>query len=293
MKVMGRWFSPARLEEIVNYFESKMAVVTGGASGIGRALCEELHRRGAAAVIVADINAEGAQEVTATDRRMQAIHVDVSRQADVQSLVDQTIAQYGHLDLMINNAGATICGEVRDLTIEHWRRMIDVNLWGAIYGTTAAYRVMVGQGFGHIVNVASLDGLAPMPLAAPYTTAKHAVVGLSTTLRIEGADLGVKVSVACPGAVRTGVLDAATFVGIQREEAIAEMQSGFKMAEPSDCARAILRGVERNQGIIVDTWLNHLFWWTCRLSPALYSELMREAAKQMRPLRQKPTTETE
>ena len=277
----------------MNAFENKVAIVTGGASGIGQALCEGLCRRGAAAIIVADINAEGAQETVVIDGRMQAMHVDVSRQEDMQNLVDQTVSRYGHLDLMINNAGVTICGEVRDLTIEHWQRMIDVNLWGVIYGTTAAYQVMVAQGFGHIVNVASLDGLAPMPLAAPYTTAKHAVVGLSTTLRIEGADLGVKVSVACPGAVRTGVLDAATFVRIRREEAIAEMQSGFKMTDPADCAHAILHGVERNQAIIVDTWLNRLFWWLYRLSPALYSQLMREAAKQMRPLRQKPTTETE
>ena len=269
----------------MDYFENKVAIVTGGASGIGRALCEELDRRGAAAIIVADINAEGAQEIAATDRRVQAMPVDVSREGDVQGLVDETISQHGRLDLMVNNAGVTICGEVRDLALDHWRRMLDVNLWGVIYGTTAAYQVMVDQGFGHIVNVASLDGLTPMPLATPYTAAKHAVVGLSTALRIEGADLGVKVSVACPGAVRTGVLDAATFVRIKREEAIAEMQSPF-MAEPTDCARAILRGVERNQAIIIDTRLNRLFWWLYRFSPTLYGTMMREGARQMRPLRE-------
>jgi NAD(P)-dependent dehydrogenase (short-subunit alcohol dehydrogenase family) len=270
----------------MDYFENKVAIVTGGASGIGRALCEGLSRRGAAAIIVADINAEGAREVAATNRCAQAMPVDVSRKGDVQALVDKTVSQHGRLDLMVNNAGVTICGEARDLTLDHWRRVLDVNLWGVIYGTTAAYRVMVDQGFGHIVNVASLDGLAPMPLATPYTAAKHAVVGLSTALRIEGADLGVKVSVACPGAVRSGVLDAATFVGIKREEAIAEMQSGFKMADPADCARAILRGVERNQAIIIDTRLNRLFWWLYRLSPTLYGTMMREGARQMRPLRE-------
>jgi short-subunit dehydrogenase len=216
--------------------------------------------------------------------------VDVSRRGDVQDLVDGTVSQHGRLDLMINNAGVTICGEVRDLTFEHWQRMLDVNLWGVIYGTTAAYRVMVEQGFGHIINVASLDGLAPMPLAAPYTAAKHAVVGLSTALRIEAADLGIRVSVACPGAVRTSVLDSATFVRIKRKEAIAEMQTGFRMADPIDCARAILRGVERNQAIIIDTRINRLFWWLYRQSPRLYSALMLEGARHMRPLRQEPTT---
>jgi NAD(P)-dependent dehydrogenase (short-subunit alcohol dehydrogenase family) len=277
----------------MDHLRNKVTIVTGGASGIGRALCEELGRRDTAAIIVADIDAEGARQVAATVRRAQAMHVDVSRKRDVQELVDETISQHGRLDLMFNNAGATICGEVRDLTLDHWRRMLDVNLWGVVYGTTTAYQVMVRQGFGHIVNVASLDGLAPMPLAAPYTAAKHAVVGLSTALRIEAADLGVKVSVACPGAVRTGVLDAATFVGIKREEAIAEMESGFRMADPADCARAILRGVARNQAIIIDAPHNRLFWWLYRLSPALYGTLMREGAKQMRLWREEPTIKTE
>lgn len=277
----------------MSYFENKVAIVTGGASGIGRALCEELGRRGAAAIVVADINAEGAQEVAAAHRRAQAMHVDVSREGDVQALVDETISQHGRLDLMFNNAGVAICGEVRDLTLDHWQRVLDVNLWGVIYGTTAAYRVMVGQGFGHIVNVASLDGLAPMPLAVPYTAAKHAVVGLSTALRIEAAKLGVKVSVVCPGTVQTNILDTAAFVGIKREEAIAEMQSGFKMADPADCARAILRGVERNRAIIIDTRLNRLFWQLYRISPSLYAALMQKGVGQMRPLREEPTIKTE
>ncbi len=274
-------------------FKDKVAIVTGGASGIGRALCEELARRGAAAIVVADIDAEGAQEVAAANRCAQAVHVDVCRAGDVQTLVDETTSRHGRLDLMINNAGVAICGEARDLTLDHWQRVLDVNLWGVIYGTTAAYRVMVEQGFGHIVNVASLDGLTPMPLATPYTAAKHAVVGLSTALRIEGAELGVKVSVACPGTVQTNILDTAAFVGIKREKAIAEMQSGFKMADPADCARAILRGVERNQAIIIDTRLNRLFWRLYRLSPSLYAALMQKGVEQMRPLRETPTNTME
>jgi NAD(P)-dependent dehydrogenase (short-subunit alcohol dehydrogenase family) len=274
-------------------FENKVAIVTGGASGIGRALCKDLALRGAAAVVVADIDAEGARVVAAANRCAQAIHVDVCRAADVQALVEETVSQHGRLDLMFNNAGIAICGEVRDLTLDHWQRVLDVDLWGVIYGTTAAYRVMVRQGFGHIVNVASLDGLTPMPLAVPYTAAKHAVVGLSTALRIEGATLGVKVSVACPGTVQTNILDTAAFVGIKREKAIAEMQSGFKMADPADCARAILRGVERNRAIIVDTRLNRLFWQLHRLSPSLYAGLMQKGVEQMRPLREIPTNTTE
>jgi short-subunit dehydrogenase len=104
---------------------------------------------------------------------------------------------------MLNNAGIALGGEVRDMDLEHWRRILDVNLWGVIHGTTAAYQVMVKQGFGHIVNTASLGGLIPEPMATAYATTKHAVVGLSTSLRAEAAELRVKVSVVCPGFVQT------------------------------------------------------------------------------------------
>jgi short-subunit dehydrogenase len=201
---------------------------------------------------------------------------------DIQKVVDGTLSGNGHLDFMFNNAGVTICGEVRDLDLAHWERMINVNLWGVIHGTNAAYRVMIEQGFGHIVNIASLDGLMPMPMAAPYTAAKHAIVGLSTTLRLEAEELGVKVSVACPGAVQTGVLEAAEFVGVKREGAMEEM-SAFKMMDADECARAILRGVSRNEAIILDGAIhNRIFWWLYRLSPTLYSKLMKVGVGEIR-----------
>jgi NAD(P)-dependent dehydrogenase (short-subunit alcohol dehydrogenase family) len=121
-----------------------------------------------------------ASAIAANRGQTRAVHADVSKAEDMQRLVDEAVLQNGRLDYMFNNAGVTICGEVRDLGLAHWQRMIAVNLWGAVHGTHAAYRVMVRQGFGHIVNTASLDGLMPMPMATPYTAAKHAVVGLST-----------------------------------------------------------------------------------------------------------------
>jgi NAD(P)-dependent dehydrogenase (short-subunit alcohol dehydrogenase family) len=267
------------------YFKDKISIVTGGGSGIGKALCEELGGRGAV-VIVADINIEGAQKV-ASDIKMKngqsdAAGVDVSQLDEVERLVDETVSKHGHLDYMFNNAGVTICGEVRDMELAHWQKLIDINLWGVIYGSTKAYKIMVEQGFGHIINIASLDGLMPMPMSAPYTAAKHGVVGLSSTLRLEGAELGVKVSVACPGAVDTGVLKAADFVGVEREGAIEEM-SAFKMMNANDCARAILRGVEKNEGIILDgAFHNRLFWWLYRLNPNLYSTIMRMGVNEIR-----------
>ncbi|MFN2297840.1 MAG: SDR family NAD(P)-dependent oxidoreductase [Anaerolineales bacterium] len=269
----------------MKYFTEKIAIVTGGASGIGRALCEALAENGAK-VVVADINRDGAEKTAAAimeaNGQAQARKVDVTKMKDVQKVVDETAAEHGRLDFLFNNAGVTLCGEVRDLTLDHWQRMIDVNLWGVIHGVQAAYPLMVKQGSGHIVNVASLDGLTPMPMAAPYTAAKHAIVGLSTVLRLEAEELGVKVSVACPGAVKTGVLDAAEFIGVQREGAIGEI-AAFNLMDADVCARAILRGVARNEQIILDGAVhNRIFWWMYRVSPSLYSKLMQVGVGEIR-----------
>ena len=143
-------------------FQNQIAIVTGGASGIGRALCEELTRRGAV-VAVADINYEGAQAVAsaiaANGGRATAALLDVTRAENVERLVEDTVRTHGRLDYMFNNAGIGVAGEVRDLSLDHWRKCIDINLWGVIYGTTVAYAAMLRQGSGHIVNTASAAGL--------------------------------------------------------------------------------------------------------------------------------------
>jgi len=258
-----------------NPFEGKIAIVTGGASGIGRALCLELARLGAGQVIVADIDEARASQVAAEiGAQASARRVDVSQAESVRTLVESVAADFGCLDFMFNNAGVTICGEVRDMELNHWQRMLEVNLWGVIHGTTFAYQVMLRQGYGQIVNTASLDGLAPMPMSTPYTTAKHGVVGLSTALRLEAAGLGIKVNVACPGAVRTNVFDRAAYVGVNAEAVKKEMLAEFKLLEPAESARNLLRGVARNESIILDAPHNRLLWWIHRLSPNLYGKMM-------------------
>ena len=268
-------------------FKDRVAIVTGGAAGIGRALCEELGRRGAV-VIVADINAEGARQVAsaiaAAGDRAHAAHLDVSRAEQVQQLVATTTLEHGRLDYMFNNAGIGLVAELRDASLEHWRRILDVNLWGVIYGATAAYQVMVKQGFGHIVNTSSAAGLLPAALGTAYAASKHAVVGLSTSLRAEAAALGVKVSVVCPGLVRTNIWNAVTYVRVN-PEAVKATVSSIKMSEAADCARVILRGVARNQAIIVVTPLARLSWWLYRLYPALYDLLVRKMVGDFRALR--------
>jgi NAD(P)-dependent dehydrogenase (short-subunit alcohol dehydrogenase family) len=183
----------------------KVAIVTGGSSGIGEALCSQLARRGAR-VVVADINADDARRVAAdiVDNGGQAAAsaVDVASEQDIRHLIEETASGHGHLDYLFNNAGIGLGGDARDLTLDHWHQVLDVDLYGVLHGILAAYPIMARQGFGHIVNTSSAAAFFPSPGNAPYCTAKHAIVGLSLSLRLEAADLGVKVSVECPGCRR-------------------------------------------------------------------------------------------
>lgn len=269
-----------------NSLENQVAIVTGGASGIGRALCEELARRGARAV-VADINLAGAQAVAAAINagggRAAAALLDVTRAADVARLVEDTARVHGRLDYMFNNAGIGVGGEVRDLSLDLWRQAIDINLWGVIYGTTAAYAVMLRQGSGHIVNTASLAGLTGEPGLTAYSVTKSAVVALSTALRAEAEGFGVRVSVVCPGFVNTAIFDNAVGVEIDKAEFLAKLP--VKLLPAADAARAILRGVARNQAIIVFPFYARLLWWLTRMHPNALGRFRRRTLAGLRAMR--------
>lgn len=244
----------------------QVAIVTGGASGIGAALCRALAARGLA-VVVADINAAGAEAVAAAIRQRggtaAARHVDVADASSVTQLVQHTVATHRRIDFMFSNAGIAVTADARDLRPEHWRRLIDVNLLGVIHGVQAAYPFMAQQGHGHIVNTASLAGLLPYPTNLPYATTKHAVVGLSLALRIEAADLGVRVSVVCPGFVQTGIGAASPTLNVNDEPMQHELP--FKFMDADDAAQRILAGVWRNQPVIVFPFYARVLWWAYRL----------------------------
>ena len=190
----------------------RIAIVTGGGSGIGAALGQALVRRGAA-VVLADIDEEAVTkhaELLSRDGpgTADSAVVDVRDADAVTRLIHDTDRAHGRLDLLVNNAGIAVGGEPEELLLAHWERTLDVNLRGVIHGCHAAYPVMKEQGGGHIVNVASLAGLMPgSGLIAPYTTSKYAVVGLSLALRAAGADAGVRVSAVCPGWIDTPIID--------------------------------------------------------------------------------------
>ena len=259
----------------------RVCIVTGGGSGIGRALSLELARRGDR-VVVTDVDEGAALEVAerigvrGTSRRL-----DVTSEADVERVVGEVAQHHGRIDLLFNNAGIGIGGEAQHLSLDDWRRVLDVNLLGVIHGVHAAYPRMIEQGFGHIVNVASIAGLFPFPIALPYTTSKHAVVGLSLGLRAEAAALGVKVSVVCPSGIDTNIWSRSILRGQDKEKAMALLGP---MMSVDQCAKEILSGVDRNRGTILITNEARVLSLLTRVSPGLTGAVSRFLVQRFRHL---------
>ena len=166
-------------------------------------------------------------------------------------MVDEVVARTGRLDLMFNNAGITWGGDTELLTLDQWNAIIDVNIRGVVHGVAAAYPQMVRQGHGHIVNTASMAGLAAAGQITSYVMTKHAIVGLSLALRSEAAAHGVGVLAVCPTAVETPILDKGAVGGFVGRDYFLQGQ-GVKTAYDADrLAHDTLRAIERNKALLV------------------------------------------
>lgn len=261
-------------------------MVTGGASGMGRSLCRGLAARGAR-VVVTDINGEEAKrtaaEINAMGFHARAVALDVSDENAVFRAVEDAAAESGSLDFYFNNAGIGISADALDLTIGQWRKIFDVNLFGVLYGTMAAYTVMARRGSGHIVNIASMAGFAPFSINAPYTAAKYGVVGLTQALRHETEDLGVRMTLVCPGIVRTAFYDAIEIIGTDRETYMARMPR--RLITPERAAEIILEGVARNRAMIVFPLHAKVLWWISKFAPFVLGIINRKMVREYRSLR--------
>jgi NAD(P)-dependent dehydrogenase (short-subunit alcohol dehydrogenase family) len=203
--------------------EGTTAVVTGGASGIGRGTALELARRGAD-VVLADIHderlADTAAEITALGRRCLAARCDVTRDADVAALAEAAFAEFGTVDLVMNNAGISVLGPSYRVPPDEWQRVLDVNVLGLVRGTNAFVPPMVERGHGYVVNTASIAGIWAYSWdCAPYITSKFAAYGYSEALARSLKPLGVGVSVLCPGLVHTNLGENVRFAGVPDEHA--------------------------------------------------------------------------
>lgn len=269
----------------MNSFRGKIAFITGGASGIGRALALLLAKSGCV-VVVTDIDGDGAlavaKEVLVAGGGARAVTLDVSDPVAVNEAIRDCVKRHGRIDYLFNNAGIAVGGDFRDIADEDLHRIVDVNLWGVINGIRAAYPLMVQQRGGHIINTASVAGLVPFAPLAPYALTKHAVVGLSQTLRAEAHRIGVKVSAVCPGFIQSNIYTSARMAGMPPGSGLTRDLVLVKPMDTDDAARRILKGVVRNQALIVFPFSAKLLWWLYRLSPSLLAPLARVMAERYR-----------
>lgn len=249
---------------------TRTALVTGAGSGIGAALTRRLRSLGT--------------EVTTTD-----IEGDVDHHLDVRDLdaFHALVADVGIPDLLFANAGISMGGRTHELGRAHWDRVIDVNLNGVVNAVLAIYPGMVERGSGHIVATASGAGLAAPPFVTPYAATKHAVVGLALGLRPEAALHGVRVSVLCPGAVDTSILDRLRdpeLPSTATPPVTARAYLSLLGQTPMDAdrfAELALTGVGRNRAVIVAPANARALWRLHRLSPRLTDRIGASIARRI------------
>jgi NAD(P)-dependent dehydrogenase (short-subunit alcohol dehydrogenase family) len=263
-------------------FKNKVAVITGAGSGIGRALACALAADGAR-LALSDIREQGLAETVGhlpagTDAR--GYQLDVSSREAVFAHADAVKADFGKAHLLFNNAGTTLIGMFENQTIEEMRWLVEINLWGVIYGTKAFLPMMLAQREGCIVNVSSVFGLVGFPTHSAYNMTKFGVRGLTECLWSELDGTGVNAVCVHPGGINTGFEGPSRMAAAAGscEQAMKVKAATLMLTTPAQCAAEILRGIRRGKRRIVTGQYANLLFWLPRLFPDRYPRFLKSLA---------------
>ena len=224
--------------------KGRAAIVTGAASGIGRAIATDLAQQGAL-VLCADVNVDDGERIAAELPNGSFQRADTAKQADCDALVARAVRDFGAVDILVNNAGLQHVAPVEEFPVETWERLVRIMLFGAFYLTRAALPHMYKKGWGRIVNIASVHGLVASPYKSAYVAAKHGLVGFTKAVALEAAEKGVTVNAVCPSYVRTPLVekqiaDQAKVHGISEDAVVRDIMLApaalKRLLEPSEVA---------------------------------------------------------
>lgn len=247
------------------------AVVTGAGSGLGRAFCLQLAKRGAR-IVLGDVDVAGAEEtarlVRAAGGEAVVQRCDVRAYADVEELAEVAQRTYGGADLVINNAGVAVGGPIGEVKPEDWKWVMDINVLGVAHGLEAFVPRLKKQGSGYIINVASAAGLISSANLAPYNASKAAVVAISETLAAELRGSGVNVTVLCPTFFKTNIFKSARNSSDSGINSLVEKLMERAPIQADDVARIALEHVEKNTLFCVPMADGRLLWRVKRMRPA-------------------------
>jgi NADP-dependent 3-hydroxy acid dehydrogenase YdfG len=235
-------------------------LITGASQGSGKATALLFARQGYDVVLAArqsDRLQTVAEEITASGRRALAVPTDVGQLEQVRALVNQALAQFGAIDVLVNNAGICLTGTMAQTSADDWQQVMNTNFWGYVYTIQALLPHFLAQGRGTIVNVGSFGGKMPLPNMTAYCASKYAVTGLTETLRLELKPQGIHVAAVHPGVINSSFMERAMFRGQDEQETQArqsQMEKALKgtwVSQPEDIANAIWEVVEQQRSEIV------------------------------------------